>query len=154
MHEDILEVLTHLLHTVSQVDVATDFRLVLAILLLASNEENSGHTAVSQKLLTFCQLLKEFVTLNRATLMGERLNASHSHVLLSVLVSLLFGGKLLAGEDLALTVEADFDELTSKLIVFQIEEIFLLHLIVQVLFVSFKSFKAVINLIVVTILHH
>ena len=127
--EDQTEVIV--LHSVCQVDVSAD----LALVTLVSDEEDRCQAAIPQTFFALGQCLEERVPAVRVACMRQCLDLSLLLVLSGLDSSLLALLKLRAGKKLCLTVAADLVESSNQLRVFEVEEILVRALRVQVVLI-------------------
>ena len=147
--EDVMEVLR--LHAVGQVDITANLN---ASLVLTPDEEDGRHAPIPQVGLALGQFLQEDVALDGAALVGESLDCSAGFVLLGLLVGLFLLLKLLTSEDFSLSVVADFDELSGELLVLQVKEVLLFHLVVQILLISVVVLESGVDSVPVQVVVH
>ena len=81
-------------HAVRQVDVTADFTL----LLLVSDEQDRGQSSIAKGLFTLCKSLKEWFTLNWATLVSESFDLSGVLVFSCFFLGLLTLSELLVAK--------------------------------------------------------
>jgi len=124
--EDLLEILS--LHPVCQVDVSADLSLVA----LVSDEQNRRESAIAKTFLSSSKCLQEQVALKVERGVSQRLHLGLLLVLARLDCGLLSLFKLLSSQKLSLSVASDLVKLADELCVFQVKEVRIGTLVVQV----------------------
>ena len=103
--------------------------------LVVTDKQNCCQTPVTQKFFSPRKRFQESVSLYVAILVGQRLDLGLLLVFLCFALGLFALNELLASENLALSVVAEFVELAHQLLILHVEEVFLAALEVQILLV-------------------
>ena len=123
-----------------QVDIPTHFILTLYV----SDEQDGCQSSISQIHLPICKLLQEWLAIDRShTLISQNFNLSVL-LILPCFCCLLFAElELLTSDDLGLTHEPNFIELSCEFLIFEIEECLLGHsnLCIKILLICVEVIK-------------
>lgn len=133
-----------------QVDVAAN---LVTSRIFTSDEQNGGHSPITKVGFTLCQLLQEHVALYGEPLMCVGFNRGFVFVFFGLLVGVLLLIELVAGQYFSLAVVADLDELSREFLILQVEEVLLVHLVVEVLLVGVILFEGGIDCVFKVFVH-
>ena len=130
------------LKPVSKIDISRDLILALP---LVSDENDGGHSSAPHIILSIGQGFQKVRIIDFAPSVREGFRLLSVFILPQHDDLVLFLLELLSGQDFTFTVVADLDELTGQLGVFEVKQVLVRHLLIQVSFVIFKFCKTVVE---------